>query len=340
MVEGIHVEHVTQWFEANIPDVSPPLSFELIAGGRSNITYKVTDAKRRKYALRRPPFGHILESAHDMGREYKIISALSSTDIPVAPALGLCRDKTVNETDFYVMRFVEGRVYADSVDAGDILWKQRRELGFDVMDILIRLHAVDPDVVGLGDLGRKQDYAARQIKRWSRQWESTKTDENPEMDEVGRLLKEDFPPQIGSGIVHGDYRIGNFILEDARVSAVLDWELCTLGDPLADMGYLMNWWSTADELDVEIGRGDQAPTAAGGFPTREEMVLHYEKGTGRDLSRINTYRALSYWRLAAIVQGVYYRYLKGVMGDPGGFDYTIYRDRVVQLSKKALGLLQ
>ncbi|MCP4751936.1 MAG: phosphotransferase family protein, partial [Proteobacteria bacterium] len=285
------------------------------------------------------PLGHVLESAHDMGREYKIISSLGPTDIPVAPSLGLCRDKTVNEADFYVMRFVEGRVYADSIDAVDIPEAERRGLGFDLMDILIRLHAVDPDQVGLGDLGKKQDYAARQIKRWTRQWESTKTDEIPEMEDVCRLLKEDFPEQIGSGIVHGDYRMGNMIVRDSRVAAVLDWELCTLGDTLADVGYFLNWWYTADEVET-LGKDDQAPTAVGGFPTRDELTAYYEKATGRDLGRIGHYRALSYWRLAAIAQGVYYRYIKGAMGDTGDFDLSIFKDRITDLAGKALELVQ
>jgi len=338
MVDGIHTDNVTEWFLKNIPDVSPPISFELIAGGRSNLTYKVLDAEHHAFVLRRPPLGHVLESAHDMGREYKIISSLGPTDIPVAPALGLCKDKTVNDADFYVMRFVDGKVYTDSIDAVAIPENKRKELGLNVIDILVRLHRINPDDVGLGDLGRKENYAARQVRRWTKQWENSKTEEVPEMDETARLLKEKMPEQIGATIAHGDYRIGNFMVKDNKVAAVLDWELCTLGDPLADVGYLLNWWYTADE--VELGKGDGAPTAVGGFPTREELIAHYQKATGRDLTQIDYYRALSYWRLAAISQGVYRRYLEGVMGDSSNVELSFFKDRLHRLAKAALELLK
>jgi aminoglycoside phosphotransferase (APT) family kinase protein len=337
MVDGIDAENVTRWFLEHVPGISSPLSFQLIAGGRSNLTYTVTDAGGKGFVLRRPPLGHVLESAHDMGREYKIISSLGKTNIPVAPAVGLCKDKSVNGADFYVMRFVEGRVYTDSIDAVDIPEDRRMALGYDVFDNLVRLHKINPDDVGLGDLGKKEDYVARQVRRWTKQWENSKTEEVPEMEEVGRLLKADMPEQIGVSIAHGDYRIGNFIIKDFRVAAILDWELCTLGDPLADVGYLLNWWYTADE--VELGKGDGAPTAVGGFPSREELIAYYEKATGKDLSRINYYRALSYWRLAAISQGVYRRYMEGVMADSAGIDPIHYKERLLRLAKAALDLL-
>ena len=158
------------------------------------------------------------------------------------------------------------------------------------------------------------------------------------MDETARLLKEKMPEQIGATIAHGDYRIGNFIVKDNKVAAVLDWELCTLGDPLADVGYLLNWWYTADE--VELGKGDGAPTAVGGFPTREELIAHDQKATGRDLTQIDYYRALSYWRLAAISQGVYRRYLEGVMGDSSNVELSFFKDRLNRLAKAALELLK
>jgi aminoglycoside phosphotransferase (APT) family kinase protein len=337
MVDGIDAKNVTKWFLENIPGVVPPLSFELIAGGRSNLTYKVIDADKEGFVLRRPPLGHVLESAHDMGREFKIIHSLGPTDLPVAPALGLCKDKSVNGADFYVMKFVKGRVYTDSIDAVDIPEDQRMALGYNVFENLVRLHNINPDDVGLGDLGKKEDYVARQVRRWTKQWENSKTEEVPEMEEVGRLLKENIPEQIGASIAHGDYRIGNFILKDYRVAAILDWELCTLGDPLADVGYLLNWWYTADEVD--LGKGDGAPTAVGGFPTRDELIAYYEKATGRDLSRINYYRALSYWRLAAISQGVYRRYMEGVMADSSDIDPSFFKNRLLRMAKIALEML-
>jgi aminoglycoside phosphotransferase (APT) family kinase protein len=337
MVDGIHAENVTEWFVENIPGAVAPLSFELIAGGRSNLTYKVSGADDNGYVLRRPPLGHVLESAHDMGREHKIISSLGPTDIPVAPALGLCKDNAVNGADFYVMKFVEGRVFTDSTDAVDIPEDSRRGLGLNVIENLVKLHNINPDDVGLGDLGKKEDYVGRQVRRWTKQWENSKTEEVPEMDEVGRLLKENMPVQIGASIAHGDYRIGNFMIKDYRIAAVLDWELCTLGDALADVAYLLNWWYTADEVD--LGVGDGAPTAVGGFPSREELVEYYEKATGRDLGQINYYRALSYWRLAAISQGVYRRYMGGAMGDTGDIDPSFFTDRLLRLAGLALEML-
>ena len=338
MVDGIHAENVTNWFKTHVPGVRPPLSFELIAGGRSNLTYKVADADNEGYVMRRPPLGHVLESAHDMGREHKIISSLGPTDIPVAPALGLCKDKAVNGADFYVMKLVEGDVITDSVGAQThIVENKRHDLGMEVIDILVRLHAINPDDVGLGDLGKKEDYVARQVRRWTKQWENSKTEDVWEMDEVGRLLKEKMPKQIGASIVHGDFRIGNFIIRDNHVAAVLDWELCTLGDQLADVGYLLNWWYTADE--VELGEGDDAPPAAPGFPSREELIDYYQKATGRDLTRINYYRALSYWRLAAISQGVYQRFALGAMGDKAEMDLSYFKDRLLKMSRTALELL-
>jgi len=338
MTDAIHSENVTKWFIDHISGVSPPLSFELITGGRSNLTYKVTDAEKKGYVLRRPPLGHVLQSAHDMGREYKIISCLGPTDIPVPPSFGLCKDKSVNGADFYVMGLVEGDVYVDSIDAVAIPENERYDLGMDVIDVLVRLHNIDPDEVGLGDLGKKEDYVARQVRRWTRQWEESKTDDVPEMDEAGRLLKENMPDQIGASIAHGDYRIGNFIIRDSRVAAVLDWELCTLGDPLADVGYLLNWWYRPDE--VELGEGDGAPTAVGGFPSREDLIGYYENGTGRDLSQVDYYRAFSYWRLAAISQGVYRRYVEGVMADTSEIEASYYKRRMLSLSKAAMELLK
>ncbi|MBU2643256.1 phosphotransferase family protein [bacterium] len=337
-VEGIHTDNVTAWFREHIPGITPPLAFSLMTGGRSNLTYLVVDADRQAYVLRRPPLGQVLESAHNMGREFSIISALGPTGIPVAPAMGLCRDKSVNEADFYVMRFVEGHVYSSSLQAAKIPRTQRRALGLNVIETLVRLHRIDPDAVGLGDLGKKEDYVARQVHRWTKQYENSKTEEIPEMEAVGRLLKDSIPVQVGATIAHGDYRFGNLMVNDNRVAAILDWELCTLGDPLADLGYLLNWWFRADE--VIPGEKDDAPTAVPGFPSRDELLQYYAEHTGRDLSQINYYRALSHWRLAAISQGVYRRYLEGVMGDTQDMVLSHYKNQVYKLSRLALDILK
>ena len=325
MVEGINVEKVTKWLVERIPGIKPPLSFSLIAGGHSNLTFRCEDTNGSACVLRRPPLGHVLESAHDMGREHKIIDALKGSAVPVPANHGLCKDNSVNEADFYVMEFIEGVVLNDSVIAATLPETSRMPIGEDVVDIL-------------GDLGRKEAYLARQLKRWTKQWEAAKTHDIPEMEESYRLLAERMPEQIGATIVHGDFRLGNMIVADGKVKAILDWELCTLGDPLADVGYLMNNWATLDEV-LEPGEGDQSPSAAGGFITREKIAEIYEKTTGRDLSGINYYRAFSHWRLAAIGQGVYKRYLVGAMGEDRDVDLEKQKASVARRAAFALELL-
>lgn len=333
-MEGIQIDTVTTWFEQNIDGVVPPLLFSLITGGRSNLTFRVEDSAGNRYVLRRPPLGHVLESAHNMGREYRIISALGPTDIPVAPALGLCLDREVNDADFYVMRFVDGQVFTSSIQAASMPENERKGMCLDVIDTLVRLHRIDPDEVGLGDLGKKEDYVGRQVRRWTKQYANSKTEEIPEMEAVGRLLQENIPQQQRATIAHGDYRMGNLMMNHHRVAAILDWELCTLGDPLADLGYLLNWWH--EPGDVEPGELDDAPSAVKGMLGRDDLIAYYEKQTGLDLSRINYYRALSYWRLAAISQGVYKRYLEGVMADSDEMILKRYRNNVHILSALAL----
>lgn len=334
-VEGIDADNVTEWVAERIPDLAPPLTFSLIAGGHSNLTYKFVDSAGAAYVLRRPPLGHVLESAHDMGREHRIVSAVWGTDVPVPKTWGLCEDKDVNGAPFYLMSFVEGVVPHDAEVAETLPVAERRSVGEHIIDVLGTLHLIDPDDVGLGTLARKTGYVERQLKRWSAQYQATKTHEIPEMDASERLLHEDVPEQVGSAIVHGDYRIGNMILRGGRMAALLDWELCTLGDPLADLGYLLNNWGQPGE-----GASDTAsPTAVGGFPDRDELCAAYESRTGRDLSRINYYRAFSHWRLGAIAQGVYKRYLVGAMGKNRDFDLEKYKLGIHARAESALELL-
>lgn len=338
MVEGINDETVTAWLADHVPVLAPPVTFSLIAGGHSNLTYRCEDSEGNVYVLRRPPLGHVLQSAHDMSREHKIIDALKDSAVPIAENHGLCQDADVNEADFYVMSYVDGLVLNDSTVAARVPEEERRGMSKHLVDILCRLHAINPDDVGLGDLGRKEAYLTRQIKRWTSQWEASKTHEVPEMEESCRILSERMPEQIGAAIVHGDYRFGNMIVGDGEVKAVLDWELCTLGDPLADVGYLLNNWVSLDEL-LEPGEGDQSPTAAGGFLSRQEIIDRYQSTTGRDLSGVNYYRAFSHWRLAAIGQGVYKRYLVGAMGDNRDVDLNRQKEGVSRRAQAALELL-
>jgi len=337
MVDGIQEQNVTAWLVGIIPNLQLPVQYSLITGGHSNLTYMCRDAAGACYVLRRPPLGHVLESAHDMGREHKIIHALQDADIPVPKTWGLCRDLEVNDAPFYVMDFVDGLVLNDSSIGEIVPVRDRQGIGLNVIDILSRLHAINPDDVGLGDLSRKDAYLERQLKRWNKQWAASKTHEIPEMEESARLLAEDMPEQIDTAIVHGDYRLGNMIIKDDSVLTILDWELCTLGDPLADVGYLLNNWVSPGE--IETREGDQYPTAAGSYPSRDQLCETYANKTGRDLSRINYYRAFSHWRLAAIGQGVYKRYLTGAMGKDRDVDLEKQKEGVSIRATAALELL-
>jgi len=335
-MRGIDEGRVNAWFESEIEGVEPPLEFELITGGHSNLTYKVTDAAGKRYVLRRPPTGAVIATAHDMAREFRIISAIARTRVPVPPAVGLCQDESVNGAPFYVMAFVEG-VVLETHDLTVRLFDlgQRRKMGNAVIEALAELHRVDPDDVGLGDLGRREAYLARQLKRWRTQWEKTKTRELPAMDEACRALESEMPEQAGTGIVHGDYRLGNMLVAaSGDIAAVLDWELCTLGDPMADLGYVMNTWADPSEEGLAVPGTVTPPTVAEGFPSRAEFLARYGELTGRDVSKIDYYRAFQYWRLAAIVEGVLSRYEKGVMG--GSTNTQAFRAQVDGLAAAAV----
>jgi aminoglycoside phosphotransferase (APT) family kinase protein len=320
--EGIDRAGVEAWFVDNIDGVELPLGFERIAGGRSNLTYAVTDAAGRRWALRRPPMGKALGSAHDMGREQRVVSALAGTPVPVAPIAGVCEDTSVNEAPFYVMDFVEGPILRTKQDAEQHFEaSERGAIGERVIDTLVAIHAVDPDEVGLGELGKKQDYVARQLKRWHGQWQGSQTEglDVPLIDDLHERLSARIPEQGPAAIVHGDYRLDNMILDSGgEVAAVVDWELCTLGDPLADVGLLIVYW--AEPGDDLLPLFDP-PTQAEGFQNREQVRDLYAERSGRDLSEIDFFVALGYWKLAIILQGVFARYSAGQYGKPeDGFE--------------------
>ncbi len=316
--DGIDREGVEAWFEANIEAVETPLEFEMIAGGRSNLTYSVTDANGRRWALRRPPLGKRLGSAHDMGREHKVVSGLADTPVPVPPVVGFCEDESVNEAPFYVMEFLDGPILRVRGDADTFGEKDRRAIGERVVDTLLILHGVDPDKAGLGDLGKREDHVARTLHRWLGQWEKSKTREFPLVNEVHDRLAARIPEQGPATIVHGDYRLDNMILDrDGEVAAVVDWELCTLGDPLTDVGLLIVYW--AEDGDDLLPLFEPA-TMAPGFIGREEVKARYAERSGRDLSEIDFYVALGYWKLAIILEGVFARYAAGQYGSQQGED--------------------
>lgn len=312
-MQGIDEQRVEQWLNANIEGAQGPYTYHLIAGGRSNITFRVVDANGMQMVLRRPPMGHVLATAHDMAREHRLITAVGASNVPVPRTLGLCTDVEVNGAPFYVMAFVPG-IVLDSPEKGNLLPVHlRQQASEDLIDVLADLHAVDVDEVGLGDLAKRDGYVERQVKRWSTQWQNSKTRELPAVDEVATLLGNNIPMQQGVSIAHGDYRFGNCLtdVENGRIAAVLDWELCTLGDPLADLGYVGIYWTDPGMPNM---RGTD-PSGIEGFPTFDHLVERYAKRTGRDCSNIGYYKAFASFRLAVICEGVYARYLHGAMGD-------------------------
>jgi aminoglycoside phosphotransferase (APT) family kinase protein len=310
---GIDAAPVTAWLEANVAGASGPFAFQLIAGGHSNLTYRVTGADGTRYVLRRPPLGHLLASAHDMGREHRVISALSDTPVPVPAALGYCADAEVTGAPFYVMAYVDGHVLRDRAATEAVLDPPARQrAGQSLVDTLAAIHAVDLDAVGLADLARHEGYIARQLKRWYGQWEQSKTRPLPAVDRVHDHLAARIPEQGPATIVHGDYRLDNtMVSERGEVVAVLDWEICTLGDPLADVGLLHVYWTgPGDEASAWAG----SATTVAGFPDRAELLARYAEVAQRDLSGIDFYVAFAYWKLACILEGVYARYRAGAKG--------------------------
>jgi len=309
---------LTAWLRAEVPKVpvgDGPVGVERISGGHSNLTYRITDGQGGRWALRRPPTGMVLATAHDMSREWRFISALADTPVPVAPPVAYCSDESVIGAPFYVMGFVEGDVLGDG-PSGERLapGEPRRTLGLDTVDVLADLHAVDPDAVGLGDMHRSGGYLERQLRRWHRQVHDSAVPDLSTIDRVHQLLVERAAalPPSDVRIAHGDFRPGNLAVgPDGRVRAVFDWELATLGDPLADLGWLIaSWGRSGDSLDVTI----PGPNAVGGYPDGEELVARYAERSGRDVSDLDFYLAFARWRSACISAGVYSRYAGGVMG--------------------------
>ena len=337
--EVINALNITNWL-SDRTDVEPPLRFELIAGGRSNRTFRVTDSAGRRFVLRRPPLGLLLPSAHDMAREHRLMFALRDTAVPVPRMIGLCQDDAVNERDFYMMHFVEGVVVRDVEIGSTVDVAARTAMSEALIDTLCALHRVDIDEVGLGDLAKRTGYIDRQLKRWSGQWESSKTRELPLIDEVADALRERQPVASPTTIAHGDYRLSNCMMDPTGpVTAVLDWELCTLGEPMADLGQLLGYWH---DPAVPEPKGDAETTGLDGFLTQDQLAHRYADEMGADLQSVNYYRAFAAWRLACIGEGVYARYLGGQQGSQEEeIDLDAMRDGIpirVQTAAELLGI--
>ena len=335
--EVINAERVTSWIGEHA-EFDGPLTYHLIAGGRSNMTFTVEQDDQILFVLRRPPMGQLLPSAHDMAREHRLMDALRDSDVPVPQMVGLCQDEEVNGRDFYVMRFVDGIVVRDLEIASTMDIAARQTMSESLIETLVALHRVDIDQVGLGDLAKRSGYIERQVKRWTGQWENSRTRDLPVVDAVASELLARMPEPNPTTIAHGDYRLSNCMVNaEGRVIAVLDWELCTLGEPMADLGGLLGYWHDPQEVDPT---GDAESTGLPGFLNQDEMASTYARTMGVDMASISYYRAFAQWRLACISEGVYARYLGGQQGEQDEeIDLERMRDSVAERAERAAQLL-
>ena len=322
------------WLEANIDGFAGPITLTKFPSGQSNPTYKIS-ALSGDYVLRRKPFGPLLPSAHAVDREYRLLSALNPLGFPVPEPLALCDDPAVIGTIFYVMEMARGRPYADG-SLPDFDPVTRRRMYEQLVDTLAELHGIDPGSAGLGDFGKPGNYFERQVARWTRQYRDSETDYIPEMERLIAFLPETLPEQSRSSIVHGDYRIDNVVFDgDGTLSAVLDWELATLGDPLADFSYLaMQWTMPADGAAGLAGLNLEAL----GIPSLEEAVARYSDRSGVPVSdKLDWYFAYNLFRLAGIVQGIKKRVLDGTASHAQAEEMA---KRVPMLAQAAWGFAQ
>ncbi|MEV0775449.1 phosphotransferase family protein [Streptomyces sp. NPDC050428] len=295
--------------------VGGPLGARLIEGGRSNLTYLVTDGAH-EWVVRRPPLGHVLATAHDMKREFRVISALHPTAVPVPEPLLLCEDTDVLGAPFYVMEYVRGTPYRTAEQLAPLGPERTRAVLLGLVDTLVELHAVDPSAVGLGDFGRPEGFLDRQLRRWSKQLDASRNRDLPGVDELHAALGRSLPHSPAPTVIHGDYRLDNVLIgDDDRIKAVLDWEMSTLGDPLTDLGLLVMY-----SAPLEITGSPISTTAgAAGHPDPAELVERYAAGSGRDTSAVAWYTAFAWFKLAVILEGIHYRYTLGqTVG--GGFE--------------------
>ena len=315
-VRGLDLDRLGAWFAAEIPGASAALSAEVIAGGKSNLTYVVTDGTH-EWIVRRPPLGHVLATAHDMRREHTVISALRDTDVPVPITYGFCSDEEVVGAPFYVMERVAGTPYRRAEELVALGEERTRTISTRLVDTLAALHAVDPASVGLAEFGRPQGYLARQVARWKKQLDASYNRDLPLADELYDRLSADIPRESVVGIVHGDFRLDNVLVDEHdQPTAVLDWEMATLGDTLSDLALMLTYHRIG-----AISGGAAVTDVAGapGFLTEQQIIAHYGAATGRDLAGFGWHLGLAAFKLAAILEGIHYRFLHGqTVGE--GFD--------------------
>lgn len=288
--------------------VTGTLSGRLIEGGRSNLTYALSDGTAR-WVVRRPPLGHVLATAHDMKREHRVISALHPTNVPVPRTILLCEDEEVLGSPFYVMEFVEGTPYRTADQLAPLGPERTGAAVLNLVDTLVELHAVDPAEVGLADFGRPEGFLDRQLRRWSKQLDASRNRDLAGIDELHATLGRELPRSPAPTVVHGDYRLDNVLIggEDDEIRAVLDWEMSTLGDPLTDLGLLVMYSMPLGMPDSPVSTTAQAP----GHPAPAELIERYAARSGRDVSAVAWYTAFAWFKLAVILEGIHYRYTLG-----------------------------
>jgi aminoglycoside phosphotransferase (APT) family kinase protein len=307
---GVDVPRLEAFFRKALPGLlSGPLEVRLLAGGRSNLTYLLTDGRER-WVLRRPPLGHVLETAHDMGREHRLLSALHPTDVPVPRPLVLA-DADVLGAPFYVMEFADGVVLREQQQLATFDAPAATALADELVEVLVRLHRLDPDDVGLADLGRPAGYLERQLRRWARQLAASHVRELPELERLGERLAANLPMGQSPSVVHGDYRLDNVVVDPVtgQLRGVLDWEMATLGDPLTDLASAVVWWDGIRGLDSPVAA---VPGDVPGFPAGAHLVSEYGRRTGRDLSALPWYLGFAFYKIAAIFEGIHFRARQGL----------------------------
>ena len=331
----INLKELASFLDRVLPGgVAGDLSASLIGGGRSNPTYRLADDEH-VWVLRRPPYGHVLPSAHDMKREFTVISALGGTTVPVPRAVYLCEDESVLGATFYLMELVDGIPVGTVEQASALTAGERRRLGLDLADTLAALHDIEPGAVGLGGFGRPDGYLERQLGRWTQQWEASRAAELPEVAVLLDTLRRALPETRYPGIVHGDVKLDNVLVsrqDRGRIAAVLDWEMATLGDTLADVGSMLGFWDVPGMTHNPITRG---LATLDGFPARAELLERYATTRGIDLLEIDWYTVFADFKLAVILQGIGARHAQGeTVGE--GFDGIA--GMVVPLLQHALDL--
>ncbi|MEH6548898.1 MAG: phosphotransferase family protein [Pseudomonadales bacterium] len=341
--EGFDIPAVESWIKENVDGLTPPCKWTKLEGGHSNITYRLDDVSGRKAAIRRPPQGELLPQAHDMSREWALISGLGSTSVPVPEAMGFCDDTRVTGVWFYVMGLIDGRpLYTAEQTQEWVPEENRVTLAHSFFDVLADLHSLDPDAIGLGDLSKKENYVGRQLKTWYRSWNASIEPaqyDDPRVHELQQFFMDHMPEQGIARVVHGDYGLHNCLIGScSTVVAVVDWEISTLGDPLADLAYALNSWPQSDE---DKAANPESPASAVGFPLRNELAQRYANRTGRNLDNLDYYIGFNRWKTAAIVHGVYARYREGKKSSKGIEldEMRKYIDGMITLAEQAVNRL-